>query len=348
MPSLARSVTIVGHGVLIGPATIIPDVTICLDAGGDASAMTMQAIDIPDDETIALSLRNLRTVVAIADAGSLTAAGARLGYAQATMSMHLAAAESALGVALFRRHGRGVVPTDAGRSVLQHATKLFEAYAALRDDALSTARHKLTLGACESATTRYIIPFIKSYERDNPELELTVRIEPCVEMCGLLERGVLDIAIVSEQRGITSYAKFTPLYEQELVLIAPARHRLAKQKSVEFHDLLGEQILLGDQRCGIRPFVEALLARADIDVTLRVGMGNMSTILPSVAAGLGSSIVPRNMVDPAPAGTVAVRFRERPAVTMGLALRMDAPPSARRLAAQISRTFVRSRQQIPA
>jgi DNA-binding transcriptional LysR family regulator len=257
--------------------------------------------------------------------------------------MHLAAAESALGVTLFRRHGRGVVPTTAGRSVLQHATKLFEAYAALRDDALHTARQKLTLGAGESAANRYIIPFLKDYERDNPELELTVRIEPCIEMCSLLERGVLDIAIVSEQRGMKRYAKFTPLYEQELVLITPSRHRLAKQKTVDFQDLLGEQILLGEERCGIRPFVEALLARADIDVTLRAGIGNISTVLSSVAAGLGSSIVPRNMVDPAPAGTVALRFRERPAVTMGLALRIDAPPSARRLATQISRTLAGGR-----
>jgi LysR family transcriptional regulator, regulator of the ytmI operon len=305
----------------------------------------MQANDIPNDDDIALSLRNLRTVVAIADAGSLTAAGVRLGYAQATVSMHLAAAESALGVTLFRRHGRGVAPTDAGRSVVVHATKLFEAYAALRDDALHAAHHKLTLGAAESATSRYVIPFLKDYERDNPELELTVRVEPCLEMCNLLERGALDIAIVSEQRGITRFAKFAPLYDQEFVLIVPSRHWLAKQKHVGFRDLIGEQLMLGDERCGYRPFVEALLAQADIDVTLRTGIGNTSTILSSVAAGLGSSIVPRNMVDPAPTGIVAVRFRERPSVKIGLALRMDAPPSARRLATQISRTLVRYRQK---
>jgi LysR family transcriptional regulator, regulator of the ytmI operon len=305
----------------------------------------MQTIEATDDAAIALSLRNLRTVVAIAEAGSLTAAGVRLGYAQATMSMHLAAAESALGVTLFRRHGRGVVPTDAGRSVLLHATKLFEAYTALRDDALHTARHKLTLGAGESAASRYIIPFLKGYERENPELELTIRIEPCIELCKLLESGLLDIAIVSAQDGISRFAKFTPLYEQELVFLTPSENRLAKQNTVDFQDLIGEQIILADERCGYRPFIETLLARADIDVPIRAGIGNITTVLSSVAAGLGSSIVPRNMVEPVPAGSVAIRFRERPSVTMGLALRMDAPPSARRLAMQISRTFVRNQQK---
>jgi LysR family transcriptional regulator, regulator of the ytmI operon len=305
----------------------------------------MRAIEIPDDETFALSLRNLRTIVAIAEAGSLTAAGVRLGYAQATVSMHLAAAESALGVTLFRRHGRGVVATDAGRSVLQHTTTLFEAYAALRDDALHTARHKLTFGAIESAARRCLVPFLKTYERDNPELELKIRIEPCIEMCRLLETGVLDIAIVSAQRGLRRYAKFTPLYEQELVLLAPSHHRLAARRNIDLQDLIGEQLILGDERCSYRSFVEALISRADIDVALRVDRGSLSTILASVAAGLGLSIVPRDMVDPAPTGTVILRFRERQSITIGVALRMDAPPSARRLAAQLARSFIRHRQR---
>jgi LysR family nitrogen assimilation transcriptional regulator len=102
----------------------------------------MQVVEIHDAETLGLSLRNLRTIVAIAEAGSLTAAGLRLGYAQATVSLHLSAAEAALGVTLFRRHGRGVVATDAGRSVLQHTTTLFEAYAALREDARKQASRR--------------------------------------------------------------------------------------------------------------------------------------------------------------------------------------------------------------
>jgi DNA-binding transcriptional LysR family regulator len=300
---------------------------------------------MPDDDTLALSLRNLRTIVAIAEAGSLTAAGVRLGYAQATVSMQLAAAEAALGVTLFRRHGRGVAATDAGRSVLQHVTTLFEAYAALRDDAQHTARHKLTFGAIESTTSRFLVPFLKNYERSNPELELTIRIDPSIELCRLLENGTLDIALVSEQRGLARFAKFTPLYEQELVLLAPSGHRLAGRRSIEVSDLTGEQIVLADQRCCYRRFVEALFARAEVDVSLRVGMGTLSTILASVAAGLGLSIVPRDMTDPAPAGTTTLRFRERQSMTIGVAIRTDAPPSARRLAAQITRSVVRSRQR---
>jgi LysR family transcriptional regulator, regulator of the ytmI operon len=310
--------------------------------------MSTRAIEHPNDETLAQSLRNLRTIVAIAETGSLTAAGARLGYSQATVSIHLAATEAALGVTLFRRHGRGVVATDAGRSLLQHAKTLFEAYAALRDDVLHTARHKLTFGAVESATSRCIVPLLKTYERDNPELDLTIRIESSIELCKLVESGALDIAIVSAQRGLGRFAKFVPLYEQELVVLAPAKHRLAQHRLIDLHDLHGERVILGDDRCCYRAFVESLFAQSEADVSLRVGFGNMSTVLASVSAGLGLSIVPRDVVAPPPVRTVTLRFRERHAVPIGVALRMDAPPSARRLATQISRSFISHRQRASA
>jgi DNA-binding transcriptional LysR family regulator len=300
----------------------------------------MQRIELPNDEAIGLSLRNLRTIVAIAGEGSLTAAGARLGYAQATVSMHLAAAESSLGVSLFRRNGRGVVATEAGRSVLRHATTLFGALADLRSDALHTPRHKLTIGATEAAAGPHILAFFKRYELDNPDVELAIRIEPCIELYEHIEHSTLDIAIVAAQRGLRG-AKFIALYDQELVLLAPAGHRLARERCVTLRDLAGERIVLADQRCEYRRFIEATFAEANVDVSFRTGIGNVSTLPSSVAPALGVCIVPREMVDPGPSATTVVRFRDRLSVKMGVVLRTDAPPPARRLAAQMSRTLAR-------
>lgn len=181
----------------------------------------MQSIELPNDEAIGLSLRNLRTVVAIAGEGSLTAAGARLCYAQTTVSMHLAAAESSLGVSLFRRNGRGVVATEAGRSVLRHATTLFSALADLRSDASHAPRHKLTIGATEPAADPHIVAFFKRYELDNPDVELEIRIEPYFELCEHIEHGTLDIAIVSAERGLRG-AKFIAFYDQMSMKIGVA------------------------------------------------------------------------------------------------------------------------------
>jgi DNA-binding transcriptional LysR family regulator len=198
----------------------------------------MQSIELPNDEAIGLSLRNLRTIVAIAGEGSLTAAGARLGYAQTTVSMHLAAAESSLGVSLFRRNGRGVVATEAGRSVLRHATALFGTLADLRSDASHTPRHKLTIGATEAAASPHIVAFFKRYELDNPDVELAIRIEPYIDLCEHIERGTLDIAIVPAQGGLR-VAKFIALYDQMSMKIgvalrtdaSPPARRLAAQMS---------------------------------------------------------------------------------------------------------------------
>jgi DNA-binding transcriptional LysR family regulator len=127
-------------------------------------------------------------------------------------------------------------------------------------------------------------------------------------------------------------------------LLAPSGHRLAEERTVNLQDLAGERVVLADERCGYRPFIEACLAEANVDVSIRTGIGSISTMPSSVAAGLGVSIVPREMVNPAPNGTIAVRFRDRLSVKMGVALRTDAPAPARRLAAQMSRVLARGRQ----
>ncbi|MFJ5779814.1 LysR family transcriptional regulator [Streptomyces sp. NPDC093094] len=87
---------------------------------------------------MALELRQLRVVTAIADAGSLTAAAQRLGMAQPSVSQALAQAERAAGGPLFRRGPRGAVPTPLGETVVGHARAVLDAMEGM---AAAAARH---------------------------------------------------------------------------------------------------------------------------------------------------------------------------------------------------------------
>ena len=58
----------------------------------------------------------LKSFHAAAEAGSLTAAGERLGISQSAVSRQIASLEEHLGVSLFQRHARGLVLTDAGHT----------------------------------------------------------------------------------------------------------------------------------------------------------------------------------------------------------------------------------------
>src|SRR3954469_26069962 len=86
-----------------------------------------------------LTLDQLRTLIAVADSGSFSAAGRSLRRVQSAVSQAMQALESTLGVALFDRAGKTPVLTDAGRTVLDHARKLVSGAEALRARAESIA-----------------------------------------------------------------------------------------------------------------------------------------------------------------------------------------------------------------
>jgi len=78
---------------------------------------------------VALSLRDLTSFVAVARAGGVTRAARELGYAQATLSAHLAALQSAIGVPLIEPERRGAPLTEAGRTVARAKALLRDAAA---------------------------------------------------------------------------------------------------------------------------------------------------------------------------------------------------------------------------
>ena len=86
-----------------------------------------------------LTLDQLRTLIAVADTGSFSAAGRRLQRVQSAVSQTMQALESTLGVALFDRAGKVPALTDSGRAILEEARKLVRGAETLRAKAESMA-----------------------------------------------------------------------------------------------------------------------------------------------------------------------------------------------------------------
>jgi DNA-binding transcriptional LysR family regulator len=301
--------------------------------------MTTQAIDFSDSDLNALSLRNLRAVAAIAREGSVSAAARRLGFSQAAVSAQLAAAEAALGTALFERHGRGVVATTAGRAVAARVSDVFAAIDTLRAEAAAAPVPTVTIGATEPTAHRRIIPFVKRTERAHPEVRIELKVSTPTEIRRLVEHGDLELAVTASQHGNSRSATFEALYEQELVLLVPEKHELAARRSADLLKLGGERLIVSEDACVYRRVVERALEDADIDVALRARFGSISTLPHGVAAGMGIAIVPRDLVDPPPPGTKALPIRRGLFLTIGLLLRRDASEPARRIAADLRAAF---------
>lgn len=122
----------------------------------------------------------LKSFHAAAEAGSLTAAGERLGISQSAVSRQISALEEQLGVSLFQRHARGLVLTDAGhtlhRSTMDMASAAQAANAALRDQQ-DNAQGDLVVTAPVAFGSTWLVPRLGGFINSNPGMRVDLRLD---------------------------------------------------------------------------------------------------------------------------------------------------------------------------
>jgi len=127
------------------------------------------------NDLLGLDWSLVRSFLAVAETGSLSAAARALGSSQPTLGRHVAALEAALGVALFERRRRGLVPTEAARALMPEAAAMRRAAGRL---ALAAAGRDTRLAGTVRITTsvavaHHLMPaIVAGLRRDAPEIEI--------------------------------------------------------------------------------------------------------------------------------------------------------------------------------
>jgi DNA-binding transcriptional LysR family regulator len=219
-----------------------------------------------------VELRQLRCLVAIAEAGSFTDAAIDLGISQAAVSRALASLESALGVRLLRRTTREVTLTAAGSRVLPHARRALAEVDGLVREA-TTGHTRLRIGYAWSAMGPHTLAFQRRWAVLRPDVELQlVRANTAT---GGLAEGACDLAITRVAADHTRFADAIVGLERRYCAVA-ADDPWAARRSLRLAEFTGRVVLI-DRRTGTttvdlwppgaRPEVEEI---ADIDDWLTV------------------------------------------------------------------------------
>jgi LysR family transcriptional regulator for metE and metH len=247
-----------------------------------------------------LEIRHLRLVAAIADAGGMTRAASRLYLTQSALSHQLKDIESRLGSPLFLRIGRRMVLTNAGERVLASARMVIgelervEAdVKAERDDGPSG----LLRIATECYTCYHWLPgVLTSFRQRWPRVEVRIVAEATRRPMMALAAGELDVAVVSSPVGEShknASRKFghTPLFEDELKVIVPSDHPLAKREYACAADFAGEQLLLYNVRDEDSTLLSEILKPAGVRPGSVARVELTEAIIEMVKAGLGISVL---------------------------------------------------------
>ncbi len=252
-----------------------------------------------------LDVQSLRTVRAIADTGSITAAAAALGYSQPAISQQLRRVENRLGVALIERVGRGVRLTEAGRVLARHAPAVTHAFDAAAEE-LAQLRGLRTgvvrLVAFPSASPVLVPRLLASLSASHPGLTLTyVEAEP-PEAVEAIREDRADIALTfsypgdrddphgSSARGLTVRSAG----RDDLLLVLPGGHAGVADVAA----LADATWIAGCPRC--RGHLLELCGRAGFEPRIGFETDNAVAVEGLVAQGLGVATLPRMAVESFP------------------------------------------------
>jgi len=240
-------------------------------------------------------VRTLELICAAAEAGSISRAAARMHIALAASSRRIAQFEAKAGVRVFERHARGIRLTSEGRVLLtriQLALGGMDSLTATIEDLKSGATEHLALLACDSAITQFLPAVLRDFLAEYPGTKVTIE-----------ERRSNDIirAVVERQRSlgivwgdVDPRGLVTELFARdELVLVVPKGHALARRRSVRFIEALAQDFVCLEMESPIYLWLQREASRLNRTLRARIQVRSFDALCRMVESGLGVGVVPR-------------------------------------------------------
>jgi DNA-binding transcriptional LysR family regulator len=254
-----------------------------------------------------MDLRHMRYFLAVAHAGHMTRAAEALGIQQPPLSQQIKALESELGVALFRRHPKGMSLTDAGRVFEAESTRLLRDFDTVQERMQLLAEGKrgaLSIGFTSSAAAHAFTPqALRECRAQYPDIVLELSENNAADIIEAVASGRLHCGLLRVPVSRPAALAFDTLLHETAVAALPADHPLAlrmrngKPRPVAINDLHGQQLILV-RRPGAPGLYGNLLALCEsrgVRPQVVAEVSRMHTNLNLVAAGAGMSVVPASM-----------------------------------------------------
>jgi DNA-binding transcriptional LysR family regulator len=245
-----------------------------------------------------INLDDLHIFRSVALEGGVLRAAALLHRVPSNVTTRIKQFEGRLGTKLFRRQGRNVVLTDAGRTLLGHAERLLRmADEAEQELCHGVIRGTLRLGSLESAASVRLPPILSQYHADHPETHVELQTGTTGALLRQLQNHQIEAAFVSEpfEKGILSSIK---AFEEELVLITAQGTPSVRNAG----DLASQSVVAFPHGCSYRRRLVDWFAESEVFPSRFLDLGSYHAIVACVAAGSGVAIVPTVVLDNAVMG----------------------------------------------
>ena len=176
----------------------------------------------------------LQTFAAAAELQSFTRAALTLGVSQPAVSHQVASLEKELKVSLFKRAGRTITLTTAGRHLYDYARKILDLLNEARQEvghSSTTVRGALQIATCTIPPESFLPDVVARFCQLYPEVFIFMNVSDSAQATRAVETGVADVGIVAQPEGRRLQARAINRHEHELVLAVSPDHPLAEPKT---------------------------------------------------------------------------------------------------------------------
>jgi DNA-binding transcriptional LysR family regulator len=272
-----------------------------------------------------VELRELRTLVAVAEYGTLVQAAKALHQSPSTVSHAVTSLETKLGVRLFTRLPRGMVVTEAGEAMLGPARRALREAEAARAAATAVEGQLVGHIAIVSVrmTTVWLADLVAAFQEQHPLVVMSIRHPEFEEhIPDLIRRGEYELGVMRVST-IPPDLTATAVATSSSVVLAPAGHELAGRASIALRDLDGVAFISHTSRSNLAFY--DLFHSAGVHPRVVAEASDPEMAFELVRAGVGVAIVAYENVAPViERGTVAIPFAPLRRSTVAVVARRDA------------------------
>lgn len=238
-----------------------------------------------------MEIRELQTFKKVVEMKHFTRAAEALGYAQSTVTSHIANLEEALGIRLFDRIGRQIQVTEEGRALYQMTQEMFAIYERMLkiSELNDGSKGKIILGVDEPVALYRLKDHFKRYKEKYPEVEIILRNAVTRELQQMLLVGEIDLLIIFDRLADTERLNRITLVEEEMVFVGSPAY-LEKRDSAE--DVVNKVIQMR-RGSTLRALFEAFLVKEKKAYASSIEAWSIEMVKQMVNMQMGIALLPK-------------------------------------------------------
>lgn len=247
-----------------------------------------------------LDLFSLSLFSLVARSGSISKGAELANLAVGAASKRITDLEAAVGATLLERHSRGITLTVAGQALQVHAQRILsdvDQLAADLSDYATGLVGVVRLWANTSAVTQFLPADISSFVRANAGIRIELEEEDSGEVVLAVLDGRADIGIFADRTPALGLHQIH-YREDQLVLVVPQGHPLARRRTVRFEEAIDYDFVSLPKGTSLAKRLQAETKALGRSLKMRLQVRSFDAMCQMVAAGLGVAVLPRDAVQP--------------------------------------------------